>query len=133
MIFILTRYTLTLPIPIVLVKGDMYGIVITGNFYNTNVLSFFQHHVEPERSVSELLELARQSAPCVIALYFVRAQCPKGGGSVRVVDQLCLEMDRVDTRQGVFVIATTHVPDKIDPTILGEKGGKYLLCHRRGI
>ena len=51
--------------------------------------------------------------------------CPKrgsdssgGGVSERVVNQLLTEMDGLDTRQSVFVIAATNRPELIDPAML---------------
>lgn len=51
--------------------------------------------------------------------------CPKRGGggdsnnsSERVVNQLLTEMDGLEERVGVFVIAATNRPDIIDPAML---------------
>jgi ribosome biogenesis ATPase len=51
--------------------------------------------------------------------------CPKrgsdssgGGVSERVVNQLLTEMDGLDTRRSVFVIAATNRPELIDPAML---------------
>lgn len=42
----------------------------------------------------------------------------QGGASSRVVNQLLTEMDGVEGRHGVFVMAATNRPDIIDPAIL---------------
>ena len=49
--------------------------------------------------------------------------CPKRGSdnntsSERVVNQLLTEMDGLEERRGVFVIAATNRPDIIDPAML---------------
>lgn len=50
--------------------------------------------------------------------------CPKrsdgneGGSGTRVVNQLLTEMDGVEDRQGVYILAATNRPDIIDPAIL---------------
>lgn len=36
----------------------------------------------------------------------------------RVVNQLLTEMDGMDGRQGVFLVAATNRPDMIDPALL---------------
>ena len=42
----------------------------------------------------------------------------KSGASVRVVNQLLTEMDGLENRQQVFIMAATNRPDIIDPAIL---------------
>jgi ribosome biogenesis ATPase len=52
--------------------------------------------------------------------------CPKRGGdggggggvSERVVNQLLTEMDGLDSRRSVFVIAATNRPELIDPAMM---------------
>ena len=48
--------------------------------------------------------------------------CDEGGGHppccCRVVNQLLTEMDGVDGRQGVYIIAATNRPDIIDRALL---------------
>jgi ribosome biogenesis ATPase len=52
------------------------------------------------------------------------ALCPKrsdtseGGGSQRVVNQLLTEMDGIEERKGVFLMAATNRPDIVDPAVL---------------
>ena len=41
-----------------------------------------------------------------------------GNSSERVVNQLLTEMDGLEDRRGVFVIAATNRPDIIDPAML---------------
>merc|ERR1711957_1135143 len=66
------------------------------------------------------------SSPCIIFFDELDSLCPKrgsdggGGGGVseRVVNQLLTEMDGLDSRRSVFVIAATNRPELIDPAML---------------
>ncbi|XP_029790788.1 nuclear valosin-containing protein-like isoform X1 [Suricata suricatta] len=78
---------------------------------------------ESERAVRQVFQRARNSAPCVIFFDEVDALCPRRsdremGASVRVVNQLLTEMDGLEARQHVFIMAATNRPDIIDPAIL---------------
>ncbi|XP_063008628.1 nuclear valosin-containing protein-like isoform X1 [Melospiza melodia melodia] len=78
---------------------------------------------ESERAVRQVFQRARNSAPCVIFFDEVDALCPRrsdreSGASVRVVNQLLTEMDGLQQRQQVFIMAATNRPDIIDPAIL---------------
>ncbi|KAM9212349.1 nuclear valosin-containing protein-like isoform 3-T4 [Dugong dugon] len=78
---------------------------------------------ESERAVRQVFQRAKNSAPCVIFFDEVDALCPRRSdrearASVRVVNQLLTEMDGLETRQQVFVMAATNRPDIIDPAIL---------------
>lgn len=81
---------------------------------------------ESERSVRVVFERARSSSPCIIFFDELDSLCPKrgsdggGGGGVseRVVNQLLTEMDGLDSRRSVFVIAATNRPELIDSAML---------------
>uniref|UniRef100_H0WNU4 Nuclear VCP like n=1 Tax=Otolemur garnettii TaxID=30611 RepID=H0WNU4_OTOGA len=78
---------------------------------------------ESERAVRQVFQRAKNSAPCVIFFDEMDALCPRRsdretGASVRVVNQLLTEMDGLETRQQVFIMAATNRPDIIDPAIL---------------
>uniref|UniRef100_A0A8D0HJG8 Nuclear VCP like n=1 Tax=Sphenodon punctatus TaxID=8508 RepID=A0A8D0HJG8_SPHPU len=78
---------------------------------------------ESERAVRQVFQRARNSAPCVIFFDEVDALCPRrsdreSGASVRVVNQLLTEMDGLEARRQVFIMAATNRPDIIDPDIL---------------
>lgn len=69
---------------------------------------------------SVVFERARSSSPCIIFFDELDSLCPKrgsdggsGGGGVseRVVNQLLTEMDGLDSRRSVFVIAATNRPE----------------------
>jgi ribosome biogenesis ATPase len=81
---------------------------------------------ESEKAVRVVFERARSSCPCVVFFDELDSLVPKrgsdGGGSgnvsERVVNQLLTEMDGVDSRRSVFVIAATNRPELIDPAML---------------
>ena len=78
---------------------------------------------ESERSVRQVFERARSSAPCVVFFDELDALCPKRNDdanvhSSRVVNQLLTEMDGLNERKNVFIIAASNRPDIIDPAML---------------
>ena len=80
---------------------------------------------ESERAVRVVFERARSSSPCVVFFDELDSLCPKrgsdsGGGGVseRVVNQLLTEMDGLDSRRSVFVIAATNRPELIDSAMM---------------
>lgn len=78
---------------------------------------------ESERAVRQVFARARSSSPCIIFFDELDALCPRRGQSEtgvneRVVNQLLTEMDGLDGRQSVFVVAATNRPDIIDPAML---------------
>jgi ribosome biogenesis ATPase len=82
-----------------------------------------QYVGESERAVRQVFQRARTSAPCVIFFDELDALCPRRGtggnqASERVVNQLLTELDGMDDRRNVFVIAATNRPDIIDPAML---------------
>ncbi|XP_053568572.1 nuclear valosin-containing protein-like isoform X2 [Bombina bombina] len=78
---------------------------------------------ESERAVRQVFQRASNSSPCVIFFDELDALCPRrsgheSGASVRVVNQLLTEMDGLETRRNVYIMAATNRPDIIDPAIL---------------
>ena len=81
---------------------------------------------ESERGVRQVFQRARASKPCIIFFDELDALCPKRGSgrgdgdsvSERVVNQLLTEMDGLEDRKQVFVVAATNRPDIIDPAML---------------
>ncbi|XP_030380145.1 uncharacterized AAA domain-containing protein C16E9.10c isoform X2 [Scaptodrosophila lebanonensis] len=79
---------------------------------------------ESERAVRACFQRARNSAPCVIFFDEFDSLCPKrsdngsGSSGTRIVNQLLTEMDGVEDRKGVYILAATNRPDIIDPAIL---------------
>lgn len=78
---------------------------------------------ESERSVRQVFDRARASAPCIIFFDELDALAPRrddamNDSSARVVNTLLTELDGLDSRVGIYVIAATNRPDIIDPAIL---------------
>lgn len=79
---------------------------------------------ESERAVRQCFQRARNSAPCVIFFDEFDSLCPKrsdtseGSAGMRVVNQLLTEMDGIEERKGVFLMAATNRPDIVDPAVL---------------
>lgn len=81
---------------------------------------------ESERAVRQLFARAAASPPCIVFFDELDALCPNrgadggssGGSSERVVNQLLTEMDGLDARAQLSVIAATNRPDMIDPAML---------------
>ncbi|TRY91631.1 hypothetical protein DNTS_021770 [Danionella cerebrum] len=70
---------------------------------------------ESERAVRQVFQRGRNSAPCVIFFDEIDALCPRrseheSGAGVRVVNQLLTEMDGIENRRQVFVMAATNRP-----------------------
>jgi ribosome biogenesis ATPase len=80
---------------------------------------------ESERAVRVLFERARSSSPCIIFFDELDSLVPRRGAdaggsgvSERVVNQLLTEMDGLESRRSVFVIAATNRPELIDPAMM---------------
>lgn len=78
---------------------------------------------ESERAVRLVFQRALNSAPCVIFFDELDALVPRrsaeGSSSAeRVVNQMLTEMDGVQQRSQVYVIAATNRPDIVDPAML---------------
>ncbi|XP_014243739.1 nuclear valosin-containing protein-like [Cimex lectularius] len=79
---------------------------------------------ESERAVRQCFQRAKNSQPCVIFFDEIDALCPKrsdsteGSVSSRMVNQVLTEMDGVEGREGVFLMAATNRPDMVDPAVL---------------
>ena len=80
---------------------------------------------ESERAVRSVFLRAKNSRPCVIFFDELDSLAPKrsssssdGGSSSRVVNQLLTELDGVEGREGVWIMAATNRPDILDPAVL---------------
>lgn len=81
---------------------------------------------ESESNIRDIFDKARAAAPCVVFLDELDSIAKSRGGSVgdaggasdRVVNQLLTEMDGMNAKKNVFVIAATNRPDQIDPALL---------------
>ncbi len=79
---------------------------------------------ESEKGVREVFRHAKQAAPCIVFFDELDALAPRRGisndGNVgdRVIAQLLTEMDGIEGREGVIVLAATNRPELIDPALL---------------
>lgn len=79
---------------------------------------------ESERAIRTVFARAQSSSPCVIFFDELDALCParsndaESQSSSRLVNTLLTEMDGMQGRKLVFVIAATNRPDMIDPAML---------------
>ncbi|KAI9594932.1 P-loop containing nucleoside triphosphate hydrolase protein [Syncephalis fuscata] len=78
---------------------------------------------ESERAVRQVFARARASSPCVVFFDELDALCSRrddsqSEASARVVNTLLTELDGVDARKQVFIIAATNRPDIIDAAML---------------
>jgi transitional endoplasmic reticulum ATPase len=82
---------------------------------------------ESEKAVARLFSDARAAAPSIIFLDEIDALAPTRSGGVnqysdKVVNQFLLEMDGLQSSQGVFVVGATNRPDMLDAALL--RGGR---------
>jgi transitional endoplasmic reticulum ATPase len=78
---------------------------------------------ESERGVRETFQRARQVAPCVLFLDELDALAPARGAMFngvadRIIGQLLTELDGIEGRRGVIVVAATNRPELVDSAVL---------------
>ncbi len=79
---------------------------------------------ESEKGIREIFRRAKQAVPCIVFFDELDALAPRRGGSVdghvgdRVIAQLLTEMDGIEGREGVIVLAATNRPELIDTALL---------------
>ncbi|MFX1503613.1 MAG: CDC48 family AAA ATPase [Promethearchaeota archaeon] len=79
---------------------------------------------ESERAVREIFRKARQAAPSII--YFDEIDAITSGRGdyegthtfASIVNQILVEMDGIENRKGIVIIASTNRPDIVDPAFL---------------
>jgi len=79
---------------------------------------------ESEKAVREIFRKARQAAPSII--YFDEIDAISAGRGeyagtqvyASIVNQILVEMDGIENRQGIVTIASTNRPDIVDPAFL---------------
>ncbi|MHA2088558.1 MAG: CDC48 family AAA ATPase, partial [Promethearchaeota archaeon] len=79
---------------------------------------------ESERAVREIFRKARQAAPSI--LYFDEIDAISSGRGANesthtfasIVNQILVEMDGIENRKGIVIIASTNRPDIVDPAFL---------------
>jgi transitional endoplasmic reticulum ATPase len=80
---------------------------------------------ESEKGIREVFRRAKQAAPCIVFFDELDAVAPRrSGGEMdgqvgnRVIAQLLTEMDGIEGREGVIVLAATNRSELIDPALL---------------
>src|SRR5260221_780779 len=80
---------------------------------------------ESEKGVREVFRRAKQAAPCIVFFDELDALAPRRSGADidgqvgnRVIAQLLTEMDGIEGRAGVIVLAATNRLELIDPALL---------------
>jgi transitional endoplasmic reticulum ATPase len=79
---------------------------------------------ESEKGIREVFRRAKQAAPCIVFFDEIDSLAPRrgqgGDGNVgdRVIAQLLTEMDGIEGREGVIVLAATNRPELIDTALL---------------
>ncbi|MHA1583785.1 MAG: CDC48 family AAA ATPase, partial [Promethearchaeota archaeon] len=82
---------------------------------------------ESERAIREIFRKARLAAPSIIYFDEIDAiAATRGGGmgssnnnvGMQVVNQILVELDGIEDRKGVIVVASTNRPDILDPALL---------------
>ena len=110
-------------------------------------LQFFQSHDltqgpellskyvgESEKAVRATFDRARAARPCLLFFDEFDSLAPRRGNDStgvtdRVVNQLLTQLDGVEGRQGIVVLAATSRPDLVDPALLRPgRLGKRLFC-----
>ncbi len=79
---------------------------------------------ESERAIREIFRKARQAAPSII--YFDEIDAISSGRGdyegthtfASIVNQILVEMDGIENRKGIVIIASTNRPDIVDPAFL---------------
>lgn len=80
---------------------------------------------ESESKVRQVFARARASTPCMIFFDELDALCPRRGAneggsgvSERVVNQMLTEMDGLEVRKDVYIVAATNRLELIDEALL---------------
>jgi len=78
---------------------------------------------ESEKAVREMFARARAASPAILFFDELDALAPRrgsdsSGAAERVVNQLLTELDGLESRKQVFVIAATNRPDMVDAAML---------------
>lgn len=80
---------------------------------------------ETEKGIREVFRRAKQAAPCIVFFDEIDGLAPRRGGMAseghagdRLLTQLLTEMDGIEGRAGVIVLAATNRSELIDPALL---------------
>ena len=101
------------------------------NFISINGPSLFSKWLgESEKILRETFKRAKQSSPCILFFDELDGIAPKRGESgensnitQRVVSQLIIELDSLESYKSVIVLGATNRPDLLDPALI--KPGRF--------
>ncbi|QLL34587.1 hypothetical protein HG536_0G04490 [Torulaspora globosa] len=106
------------------------------NFITVNGPEILNKYIgASEQNVRELFERAQSVKPCILFFDEFDSIAPKRGHDStgvtdRIVNQLLTQMDGVEGRDGVYVLAATSRPDLIDSALLRPgRIDKSVLCN----
>lgn len=93
------------------------------NFISARPASLLRQHLgEAERAVADLFARARATAPTILFLDEIDGLAPRRGTSDaamdRVVAQLLVELDGLETNRDLVVIAATNRPNALDTALI---------------
>jgi len=99
-------------------------------FFYMNASGFVEMYVGVgAKRVRQLFKLARKNAPCIIFIDEIdavgtdRNAATVSGEQKQTINALLQEMDGFDTKSGVFIIAATNNPDKLDKALV--RSGRF--------
>ena len=89
---------------------------------------------ESERALREVFKKARRAAPCILFFDTIDSIAPKFGADQfgtdvyqRILSQLLREIDNLRDVKGVFLLAATNRPERIEPALLRSGRFDYIL------
>lgn len=99
-------------------------------FFYMNASGFVEMYVGVgAKRVRQLFRLARKNAPCIIFIDEIdavgtdRNAATVSGEQKQTINALLQEMDGFDTKSGVFIIAATNNPEKLDKALV--RSGRF--------
>ena len=99
-------------------------------FFYMNASGFVEMYVGVgAKRVRQLFKMARKNAPCIIFIDEIdavgtdRNAATVSGEQKQTINALLQEMDGFDTKSGVFIIAATNNPDKLDKALV--RSGRF--------
>jgi len=78
----------------------------------------------PKKGFAKFSGTQKQAAPCIVFFDEIDSLAPRRSGDMDrnfsngVIAQLLTEMDGIEGREGVIVLAATNRPELIDPALL---------------
>lgn len=105
------------------------------NFISINGPSLFSKWLgESERTLRQIFKKAKQSSPCILFFDELDGIAPKRGENVeqsniaqRIVSQIILEFDSLESYKSVVVLGATSRPDLLDPALIRPGRFEFLF------